>query len=83
MRTHVSIEPETVILPKVVIRSTEPTPAELRPATWIEGRTLEELEREEAELAKLDPPGPPMDEFGEFEEGIPGSDPLGAGHTSP
>lgn len=83
MRRHLNIHPEAVLVPKVVTRSTEPTPAELRPATWIEGRTLEELEREEAELAKLDPPGPPMDEFGEFEEGKPVSDPLGAGQTSP
>lgn len=82
MRTHLSIEPQAGIIPKAVIRSSEPTAAELRPATWIEGRTLEELEREEAELAKLDPPGPPMDEFGEFEEGKPGSDPLGAGLAS-
>jgi len=83
MRTHLNIQPQAAIIPKAVDRSIEPTSAKLRPATWIEGRTLEELEREEEELAKLDPPGPPMDEFGEFEEGKPGSDPLGAGHTSP
>lgn len=83
MRTHLNIQPEAAIIPKAVDRSIEPTSAKLRPATWIEGRTLVELEWEEAELAKLDPPGPPMDEFGEFEEGKPVSDPLEAGHTSP
>lgn len=38
--------------------------------TWTEGRTMEELEREEAELAKMDEPGPPpeRDEFGDFEQ---------------
>jgi len=40
------------------------------PATWIEGRTMEELSREEEELARFDPPGPPRDieEFGDFEQ---------------
>lgn len=38
--------------------------------TWVAGKSVEELEREEAELAKMDPPGPPMDEFGEFEQGM-------------
>ena len=40
------------------------------PATWIEGRTMEELSREEEELARFDPPGPPrdVDEFGDFEQ---------------
>jgi hypothetical protein len=45
-------------------------PFERLPATWIEGRTMEELEREEAELARFDRPGPPrdIDDFGEFEQ---------------
>jgi hypothetical protein len=45
-------------------------PSERLPATWIEGRTMEELEREEAELARFDRPGPPrdIDDFGEFEQ---------------
>jgi hypothetical protein len=83
MLSHVTVQPEATNIPKVDTRSSEPTAAELRPATWIEGRTLEELEREEAELAKLDPSGPPMDDFGEFEEGKPRADPLGADHASP
>jgi hypothetical protein len=39
-------------------------------STWTEGRTMEELEREEEELAKFDPPGPPreVEEFGDFEQ---------------
>jgi hypothetical protein len=74
---------EATNIPRVGKRSSKPPGAELRPATWIEGRTLEELEREEAELAKLDPSGPPMDDFGEFEEGKPKADPLGADHASP
>jgi hypothetical protein len=47
------------------------------PATWIEGRTMEELSREEAELARFDPPGPPRDveAFGDFEQ-APGTGPL-------
>jgi hypothetical protein len=77
------VQTEATKIPKVDNRASEPTVAELRPATWIGGRTLEELEREEAELAKLDPAGPPMDEFGEFEEGKPRADPLGADHASP
>jgi len=45
-------------------------PLGIPPATWIEGRTMEELSREEAELARFDPPGPPRDieEFGDFEQ---------------
>jgi hypothetical protein len=46
----------------------------VRPSTWLEGRTMEELEREEAELARMDIPGPPMVEFGDFEEGKPEGD---------
>jgi hypothetical protein len=46
----------------------------VRPSTWLEGRTMEELEREEAELARMDIPGPPMVEFGDFEEGRPEGD---------
>jgi hypothetical protein len=38
--------------------------------TWTAGKSLEELEREEADLARMDLPGPPMDEFGEFEQGV-------------
>jgi len=40
------------------------------PATWIEGRTMEELSKEEEELARFDPPGPPrdVDDFGDFEQ---------------
>jgi hypothetical protein len=51
--------------------------SERLPATWIEGRTMEELSREEAELARFDPPGPPRDveEFGDFEQ-APGTGPL-------
>jgi hypothetical protein len=47
------------------------------PATWIEGRTMEELSREEEELARFDPPGPPRDveAFGDFEQ-APGTGPL-------
>jgi hypothetical protein len=83
MIPHTTVQAEAVNILGVDTRTSEPTAAELRPATWIEGRTLEELELEEAELAKLDPAGPPMDESGEFEEGKPGADPLGAGHPSP
>lgn len=40
--------------------------------TWVAGKSMEELEREEAELAKMDRPGPPRDtdndEFGDFEQ---------------
>jgi len=45
-------------------------PSGISPATWIEGRTMEELSREEEELARFDPPGPPrdIDDFGEFEQ---------------
>jgi hypothetical protein len=52
-------------------------PSENPPATWIEGRTMEELSREEAELARFDPPGPPrdVDDFGDFEQ-APGTGPL-------
>jgi len=51
--------------------------SERLPATWIEGRTMEELSREEEELARFDPPGPPRDveEFGDFEQ-APGTGPL-------
>lgn len=51
--------------------------SERLPATWIEGRTMEELSREEAELARFDPPGPPRDieDFGDFEQ-APGTGPL-------
>jgi hypothetical protein len=47
------------------------------PATWIEGRTMEELSREEEELARFDPPGPPrdVDDFGDFKQ-APGTGPL-------
>lgn len=38
---------------------------------WEPGATIEELEREELELAKMDPPVPEI-EFGEFEEAQPG-----------
>jgi hypothetical protein len=52
-------------------------PSENLPATWIEGRTMEELSREEEELARFDPPGPPRDveDFGDFEQ-APGTGPL-------
>ena len=52
-------------------------PSGITPATWIEGRTMEELSREEEELARFDPPGPPRDveEFGDFEQ-APGTGPL-------
>jgi hypothetical protein len=52
-------------------------PSERLPATWIEGRTMEELSREEEELARFDPPGPPrdIDDFGDFEQ-APGTGPL-------
>lgn len=36
---------------------------------WEPGRTVEDLEREEAELAKMDPPAPAV-EFGDFESGL-------------
>ena len=51
--------------------------SERLPATWIEGRTMEELSRAEEELARFDPPGPPRDveEFGDFEQ-APGTGPL-------
>ena len=51
--------------------------SERLPATWIEGRTMEELSREEEELARFDPPGPPRDveEFGDFEQ-APDTGPL-------
>ena len=51
--------------------------SERLPATWIEGRTMEELSREEEELARFDPPGPPrdVDDFGDFEQ-APDSGPL-------
>jgi hypothetical protein len=51
--------------------------SERLPATWIEGRTMEELSREEEELARFDPPGPPRDieDFGDFEQ-APGTGPL-------
>lgn len=41
--------------------------------TWEPGTSLEELEREEEELAKMDPPAPVI-EFGEFEEARPASE---------
>ena len=52
-------------------------PSEALPATWVEGRTMEELSREEEELARFDPPGPPRDveDFGDFEQ-APHSRPL-------
>lgn len=36
-------------------------------ATWEPGKSMDELDQEEAELAKLDPPEPPV-EFGDFEQ---------------
>jgi hypothetical protein len=55
----------------------QPKPSGRLPTTWIEGRTMEELSREEEELARFDPPGPPRDveEFGDFEQ-APGTGPL-------
>lgn len=52
-------------------------PSQRLPATWVEGRTMEELSREEEELARFDPPGPPRDveDFGDFEQ-APHSGPL-------
>ena len=52
-------------------------PSQGLPATWVEGRTMEELSREEEELARFDPPGPPrdVDDFGDFEQ-APNSGPL-------
>jgi len=52
-------------------------PSQGLPATWVEGRTMEELSREEEELARFDPPGPPRDveDFGDFEQ-APNSGPL-------
>lgn len=40
-----------------------------RHGNWEPGRTVEDLEREEAELAMMDPPAH-TDEFGEFESGL-------------